>query len=343
MEKHLRKSQSLYSLSYILFFVCCFVFAGIGFLSQMYYFYIPLMILAVLAMIMHWRYVKKLQKSLFLLIGMTESIIEQKNDPLPLIDGESYIAVLSSHLQLLNTRMQGMLERLQQEQNNLKNYIEDISHQMKTPLTALMLKEDILLELTEGKQHQLTEQMIAQTQRLFQCIESLLHLAQIESHTLVYHKQDYALNELINSVEEHLKPLLEEYDVSLQKPQEDVDIYCDFQWMGEAIENILKNCIEQKQHTSIDITCQEFTTYHQILIHDHGDGILERDRIHLFDRFYQSQYQKKPQGIGIGLAITKGIIEDHHGTIDVTNDDGAVFQIMLPKRETKNKYTVTIE
>ena len=64
---------------------------------------------------------------------MCQMIIEEKAETFPLIDGESYIAVLSSHLHILNIRMQGMLERLHHEQNQLKNYIENISHQIKTP------------------------------------------------------------------------------------------------------------------------------------------------------------------------------------------------------------------
>ena len=135
---------------------------------------------------------------------------------------------------------------------------------------------------------------------------------------------------------------MEDNDVHLKIQGENQMIYCDFQWMKEAIENILKNCIEQKSHSSIDITCLEKSSYMKIIIHDHGDGFIEEDIPHLFERFYRSEYQSH-QGIGIGLSISQEIIQDHHGSIYIYNDQGAVFEILLPQKETKNKYTVTIE
>ena len=342
MEKHLRKSQSLYSIGCIVFLLMIMLICIVALITQNVFFYNIILCLSFVIIIIHFRYVQHLKKSLLTLIDMCQMIIEEKAETIPLIDGESYIAVLSSHLHILNIRMQGMLECLHHEQNQLKNYIENISHQIKTPLTAMFLKEYLLLEITQGKQHQIVEQIVFQTQRIQDCIESLLHLAQLDSHSIEYHKKDYLFGEIIDSIQEQLYPFMEDNDVHLKIQGENQMIYCDFQWMKEAIENILKNCIEQKSHSSIDITCLEKSSYMKIMIHDHGDGFIKEDIPHLFERFYRSEYQSH-QGIGIGLSISQEIIQDHHGSIHIYNDQGAVFEILLPQKETKNKYPVTIE
>lgn len=341
MENKINKSQTLYNLFNL------FIFIGILFISFIE-FYVTQSLLAILlivlcigGMIAHYVYIHHIKLLLLNLIEMTQMIIDQEQKEFPIIDGESYISVLSNQLHLLNQRMQGVIEQLNREKENLKIYIENISHQIKTPLTALFLKEDILLESTTDMQHQIVEQIIFQTEKIHYCIESLLHLAQLESHTIQYHKKEYILDELIDSIQQHLLPLMEEHHVSFHTQDTQHIIYCDFQWMSEAIENILKNCIEQKDYSSINIQCVLEATYTKIIIHDHGQGFLIEDIPHIFERFYRNQYQNQ-QGIGIGLAISHQIIEDHHGSIHVYNDQGAVFEIILPHKETKSKYTVTI-
>lgn len=341
MEKYIKKSQTLYSYKIWVGFGICFILAGCGLYLQTASFYIVIILVLGLAMIGYIIDTRKLKASLLTLMKMTENIIEQKTQVIPPMDGESYIAVLSTHLYMLDIRMKGMIEKSYQEHNHLKDYIEDITHQIKTPLTAMILKEDILLELTDGEVKRLVEQMICQTQKIHYFVKSLLQLAQIESHSIIYQKNNYIFDELLMTIEKNLQPLLEQYHVVLSKHGEQEIIYCDFTWMSEAIENILKNCIEQKSDSSIDIICNNYSSYLQIIIHDHGSGFCEKDIPYIFERFYQSEYLKKNNGIGIGLSITKGVIDDHHGTISIYNDQGAVFNIVLPKKETKSKYIVT--
>lgn len=343
MEKQLRKSQTLYSLSAFFFFGLCILFSIVGYNLKIDIVYFLIIIICMMGILTHIIYVHRLHKSLLTLIQMSERIIEHNHNDFPVIDGESYISILSSHLQLLNLRMRAMIDNLTQEQDHLKTYIENISHQIKTPLTAMFLKEDILLETTSGQTHQIVEQIVFQTQKIHQCIESLLHLAQLDSHCIVYHKDEYLLSEIMDSVISHLKAIMDKNDVTFRMDISNQMVYCDFQWISEAIENILKNCIEQKEHNVIDIICYEQSTYSVIKILDHGDGFYEEDIQHIFERFYRSQYQKDKQGIGIGLSITQEIIKDHHGIIRAYNQDGAVFEITLPKKSTKSKYLVTNE
>lgn len=342
MEQYVGKSQSLYSRCC---FVCLILIMMIAFLGMNCKNDINNQIIigiAAIGLISHFHYVQCLKKHFLYLIETCDNIINQKDGKINVIDGESYISVLSSHLYLLDVRMKGMIERLQQEHTQLKTYIEDISHQIKTPLTAMILKEDMLLEVSHASSRYLVEQMIYQTQKIQICIESLLQLAQVESHSINYHYQLCLFDDMMMNIEEDLAPMLEEYDVKLNIKGENYQIYGDFKWLSTAIENIIKNCIEQKEHSCIDVQCIEFPAFSKIIIHDHGQGVREEDLPHLFERFYRSQ-SHSTKGVGIGLAICKGVIDEHYGTIDVYNDQGAVFEMTLPMKKTKSKYTVTNE
>lgn len=295
----------------------------------------------ILGIVFHIIHVKHMNNALLGLIEMSQSIVEQKNQTLSVIDGESYIAVLSTNLHLLNVRSQALIENLNQEKNKLKDYIEDISHQIKTPLTAICLKEDILLEMTDGKQRLLVEQIIVQTQKIQQCIESLLHLAQVESQSLQYRKKEYMFEDIMQSIEDNLEPLLQHSHVELHIEGLDKLVYCDFQWFSEALKNIIKNCIEQKEDSYIDIICVDNHLYTEIRIQDYGYGFDKEELLHIFERFYRSEKQKETQGIGIGLSISKGIIEGHHGSVQALDHNGALFVVTIPHKTSKNKYTVT--
>ena len=111
-------------------------------------------------------------------------------------------------------------------------------------------------------------------------------------------------------------------------------IKCDFIWFSEALENIIKNCIEINPDDVIDIDSKEDNFQVKILIHDHGPGFETKDLNHLFERFYTT---KNSQGFGIGLALAKEIIKGHYGTIEAKNDQGALFIITIPKIMVKKK------
>lgn len=288
-------------------------------------------VILIIGMISYLLFIKKLNKYLLLLVEITQNIIDQEDKQLPYLDGEGSIAVLYSHLSILDTRLKNLIHTLKKEQQKLKGYIEDISHQIKTPLTSMILKEEMLLE---NDPNDILLSVYHATEKIQYLIESLLRFAQIESHSIQYKKENYDLQSLLNHVEDHLSALLEHYQVHINYAVHH-RIYCDEDWMCEAIENIIKNCIERGNN--VEITTQDATSYIEIYIHDDGEGFDKNDLPHLFERFYKSN----SQGVGIGLSLAKAIIHDHHGTIDAYNHDGAVFKITLPHKTTKNKVSVT--
>lgn len=341
MDRKIIINQSLYPI----FSFGCFLVSFLILLVLLFKNY-SLMLLWVnmflgLGTILYSIHIRKIKKYFNILIQDTKNIIDNQPLNTPYIDGESSIAVMSSHLRILDSRMKGMIERLKQDQLNLKDYIEDISHQIKTPLTSMILREEMLLELMDdSKEKDLILNIYNQSIRIKDLTESLLHLAQIDSHSIEYKKAEYRLEEIIQEVDEMLIPLKEEYKVQFNLKNLDNIVYCDKKWLNEAIENILKNCIEQKRDSKIDIYSINYESFIEIYIKDYGQGFSKDDINKVFDRFYQG-HTSKGKGVGIGLALSKGIIEGHHGSISIQNKDGALFKIVLPHKTTKSKFAVT--
>lgn len=266
-----------------------------------------------------------------------ESIIEGK-EMLP-IDGESEISVLSSQLHILSMRYDTLLETMQLEQMKLKDYIENISHQLKTPMTSMRLNEELLMEQLDGKYAKKVQHIYQQTLKIETLVNDLLTLALLDSHSIAFHFETEDIVMMFEDIESDLDYLLTQNHVNMILHSQVPTMICDYKWMKEALINILKNCVENTQNQKIDIEIIEFDMLIQIKIHDHGTGFSQEDLLHLFERFYHGQ--KKAKGIGIGLAIVKEIVEAHHGQIHVYNDEGAVFEICIPKIFAKKKVKVT--
>lgn len=278
---------------------------------------------------------KRQKKELEYLIHNADAIIDQK--PLNIIDGEGEISLLSHKLYILNKRYYSLIEKMKQEQIELKDYIENISHQLKTPITSMRLNEELLLETIESsKQKEKIEQIYIQTLKMNQLVNDLLTLALLDSQSIELQYNHYPIEILIEDVEEDLDYLLQEKQMSIQLHHHQESILCDKKWLEEAFKNILKNHIEKNEKSQIDIFVEETESLTQIMIQDHGEGFLEEDIPYLFERFYRGK-KKDYKGIGIGLALSKEIVEQHHGIIKASNQQGACIEISIPKLLAKKK------
>lgn len=257
------------------------------------------------------------------LIQCCDDIIDQKQ--FHIIDGESKESLLSCKLLALNQRYYQTLQSIHQEQCKLKNYIEDISHQLKTPMTSIRINTELLLEQMPNERLKAIELQIKRIQNL---VNDLQTIALIDSHNIIFDFQKNDLEDLIDDIKE---------DLSYFNPQihlhNTTTLLCDEKWFVEALENIIKNCLETS-FKQIDIDVFENDSTHHIVIYDHGKGFDEKDLPHLFERFYRG---KDSQGTGIGLYIAKEIIEAHHGLIRAYNKDGACFEIVIPQFNVKRK------
>lgn len=266
---------------------------------------------------------KNKKKQMNYLIQCCDAIIEQKD--FSIIDGESKESLLSNKLFLLNKRYHQSLKAIKKEQLKLKDYIEDISHQLKTPITSIRIQTELLLEENQNEKLYAIEHQIQRIQLL---VNDLQTIALLNSHNIQYCFKEYDLEMLIDEIEEDLDYLNPQIHLN-----ENIKLLCDEKWFIEALENIIKNCLE-KNSTSLSIFVYENETTLKMIIQDQGNGFKEKDLPFLFQRFYRGENSK---GTGLGLYIAKEIIEAHHGFIKAYNQQGACFEIVLPQMKMKKK------
>ncbi len=239
-----------------------------------------------------------------------------------IVNNEGELAILSNMIYKLTIRLREQAERLEKEKNYLKNFIEDISHQIRTPMTSIQIilsrlsKEDI----SQNEKFELTKEISSLLSRIEWLITAILEVAQLESDTITLKKENINVQELIKQVLDTLNIQLEVKDISVKlRIEENANYQGDFYWSTEAIQNILKNSIEHSNNGGIvEIIAKRNPIYTEISIMDNGKGIDEKDLPHLFERFYKGKNSTK-QSIGIGLFLSKTIINKQNGYILAKN------------------------
>lgn len=297
--------------------------------------YLPISFLSFLIFLLIDLYEKeRLKKQLKILIYNCDAIIDSKD--IIHIDGEGELSILSNKLFLLKKRYYSLMSKMKDEQTELKEYIEDISHQLKTPITSMRLNEELLLETIDNqKQKEKINEIYIQTLKMNQLVNDLLTLALIDSHSITFQYKEYSFEYILNNIEEDLDYLLSEHNMKIHL-NKDLFLICDKKWLGEALKNIIKNCIEKNKNSYIDVDVSDNDSIIKIIIKDYGQGFSENDLDHVFERFYRGENHDE-KGVGIGLALSKEIIKGHYGSIEARNDQGALFEIILPKSFGKKK------
>ena len=211
--------------------------------------------------------------------------------------------------------------------NNFADNLYNIAHQIKTPITSISLSVQIMRENPSPKY---LDQIQGQLSRLTRLEEALLLLSRIDAGTLPLDIKTVDVYTVLMLAADNLGELLAKSNVSVDIPElGEMSIQADLDWTMEAIINLLKNCME---HTpsggAIHCSYEQNPIYTQIQIWDTGVGFAKEDIPHLFERFYRGQ-NATHGGIGIGLSLSKAIIESQNGTISAKNlaGGGACFEI----------------
>lgn len=236
-------------------------------------------------------------------------------------DGD--LGLLYEEIRRLKTRTKAYEQTIQQEKEKLKQTIEDICHQLKTPLTSISIYNELLMD---GEIHQdYFIEIDKQIEKMKYLMNSLLKLAKLEGSQIDFDFQYLSIEEVFHLSIQSLHSIIQHHQAHISIQPTQLSLYYDESWLQEAFSNIMKNSLEHSSH-NIDVTFENHQQYIKILIHNDGEEIDEKDLPHIFQRFYHSS----PQGVGIGLSLSKEIIEKHHGHITVYNQDGVVFEIVLP-------------
>ena len=231
-------------------------------------------------------------------------------------------------------------EFLHRDRQKMGTYMENISHQLKTPIAGTLLNLEVLLVTEEDeKRYQKLEDCVKKVQWMSDMTIVLLRLAQIDSGKIWMKRKKENLTGLIEECIDRTQPLAEEKGVGFEMdvPKECL-LSCDGFWLKEAMENVLKNAVEYADTGSlIQILLKEDTDYYKLYITNRGKRIEEEKRELIFDRFYQME---QGSGIGIDLHLAREIVTLHQGTLKVVDRSGleeaTTFQFILPKMIAKD-------
>ena len=236
-------------------------------------------------------------------------------------------------MEQLATILQSKNETEHKTKEFLKTTISDISHQLKTPLAALAMYQEILADEPDNADavREFSGKMGAALTRMEQLILSMLKITRLDTGNIVFEQKAHPLPELISRSLSDLteRARLEGKELLINGDPE-AALYCDAGWTSEAIGNLVKNALD---HTDvgghIQISWKRTPAMLQITVADDGSGIAPEDIHHIFKRFYRSSHSLDTTGVGLGLPLAKSIIEGQGGLISVqsTPGEGTAFTL----------------
>ncbi len=226
-------------------------------------------------------------------------------------------------------------QKVEQEREKLKELVSDISHQTKTPLVNILLYSQLLQEQSLDKQsRQLVGEIQQQTEKLEFLIQSLVKISRLETGTFQLSPSENEINSLIQSVIEQISPNAEKKQILVIYTSESCIAVFDRKWTQEALFNILDNAVKYSpENSKIQITVKSFEMFVSIEVSDSGIGISEEELPRIFRRFYRGQNVREQNGVGIGLYLSRQIVEEQGGYIQVESKigKGSVFKLFLPR------------
>lgn len=250
------------------------------------------------------------------------------------LNTEGEISILENNLLKVITNLKASNEAVKNDKLYLASSLADISHQLKTPLTSMIMITDLLKdEQNEDKKQEFVGIIENQCEKMRWLISNLLKLSKLDAGTVEFIKSSCHASELI---ETSLKPFELTLDLKSIKVIRDItefEIIADKNWLCEAIQNIIKNCIEHTDNGgALSLITKTTNTYYQIIIKDNGCGIEKEDLPHIFERFYHGK-NSSSDSVGIGLALAKEILKSHNASIDVKSElgKGSEFDIKIYK------------
>ena len=238
--------------------------------------------------------------------------------------------------QALEYEIAKLFERLEAEEHYLQeknlmtqNFIENIAHQIKTPLSCISISQERIMEGTEGEARELAQQSLRYTDEIGKLMKRLLDIGRLEAGKVIWHREMFRMADLLEDCAASLEDGTERI---LVMGDREAEYYGDYEWLKEAFSNILKNCLEHDASgEKITASLTQSREGIKIVIRDHGPGISEKDLPHIFDRFYLPE-KTGTSHVGIGLNLARLAIEQHFGTVAARNAEGggAEFTVILP-------------
>lgn len=274
---------------------------------------------------------KRKEKEINEVIKIIE-VINNKNYSFKMKDiNEEDLSLLKNEIYKTTIMLNEISEISKKDKKELEESLEDISHQLKTPLTSILIMIDTLLDdedMDQNTREDFLRNMKREVMNINFLVKSILKLSRLDTNTVKFISKKESVKEIINEAILNVSLLSDLKNVKIETNLSDSFINCDYKWQIEALTNILKNSVEHSyENNKVLIESSENNAYVKITIKDFGTGIAKEDINHIFERFYKGK-DSDYDSIGIGLALSKSIIEKQNGKISVeSSDDGTTFII----------------
>lgn len=267
---------------------------------------------------------------------ITKYINEIKNKKYELnIDenSEDELSNLKNELYKITIMLKEESEISKKDKENLKISVEDISHQLKTPLTSITIMLDNLKEnpnMDENTKQKFIFEISKQIDWINWLVISMLKLSKLDANVVQFYDEKINLNKFITEIVKNLEiPIEIKNQNIIINGDNEADFVGDYKWQQEAVTNIIKNCIEHnKENGTINIKYEENNLFTKISIKDEGIGIEKEDLKHIFERFYKGKNSTE-NSVGIGLSLSKNIIEKNNGIIFCKSEIGKGTEFII--------------
>ncbi len=295
--------------------------------------YISILIIIVFSILII--YINKIYNKIRKLSIYTNDILNNKYNMDIREYSEGDISNLKNDLYKMTIKLKEQNELSLKDKIYLQDTLSDISHQLKTPLTSMYVINELLYDdkLDKSLKKELLNKSKKGLERIEWLITSLLKMSRLDSGSEKLILENVKLINIINKTIEPIRIPLELKNINLNVScSNDIKVNVDVNWTTEALINILKNAMEHTlENGNINIVCSDNPLYTMISISDDGCGISKKDLPHIFERFYKGMSNK--ESIGIGLNMSKKIIENENGNISVKSkeNEGTTFIIKLFK------------
>ena len=231
----------------------------------------------------------------------------------------------------LDAKVEERTKQLQIQQEQKSNMMINIFHDLKSPLFGAIGCTE-MIQVDDKENLELISILRERLEFVSNLIEQLFTMAKLENHRVIFH-------DVKTNMKDYLSQIIEAFEIECRNKKVKVsinfqsDIYCDidqFQFK-QAIQNILQNALKYSPNQSIiEIKLESISGKVYISVRDYGPGIKNDDLPHIFERYYQGQYNSSSKSAGLGLSIAKQIVQEEHGEIYAESyDDGSKFTILL--------------
>lgn len=252
------------------------------------------------------------------------------------INEEQLDSKLSSKLYKLGNIINAKMEKNSQSKKEIQEMVSDIAHQIKTPIANIRMYSDTISnnDLSKEKEQEFLEIITGQVDKLEFFTDSLTKMSRLETNMIVLNKEQAKIIECLEKAKEQAQSLAEKKNINIEINGDiSATIKYDKKWTLEVICNILENAIKYtNDNGKIEINIEKLESFLKIDITDNGIGIESENINNIFKRFYREQKVHNIEGVGIGLYLSKTIIEQQNGYIKVKSkvNEGTTFSVFLP-------------